>query len=71
MKKRPKPLVIDRYHFKQDIEGYLTTDSRPGLLYIYEMEGGKLDKLTTDKMFKEGKGHLVSRWYPGGLYQQP
>jgi dipeptidyl aminopeptidase/acylaminoacyl peptidase len=62
IKKRPKPLVIDRYHFKQDIEGYLTTDSRPGLLYIYEMEGGKLDKLTTDKMFKEEK----AIWSPDG-----
>lgn len=62
IKNRPKPLVIDRYHFKQDIEGYLTTDSRPGLLYLYDMQSGKLDKLTTDKKFKEEK----AVWSPDG-----
>jgi dipeptidyl aminopeptidase/acylaminoacyl peptidase len=61
-KSKPKPLVIDRYHFKQDIEGYLTTDSRPGLLYLYNVEGGKLDKLTTDKTFKEED----AVWSPDG-----
>ena len=29
--KVPKPIVIDRYHFKVDVEGYLTTASRSQL----------------------------------------
>ena len=24
----PKPIVIDRYHFKQDVQGYLRNDER-------------------------------------------
>ena len=52
-KDKPKPIVIDRYHFKRDIEGFLSTDSRPDLLYLYDIEAKKLDKLTTDKKFEE------------------
>jgi dipeptidyl aminopeptidase/acylaminoacyl peptidase len=61
-KEKPKPIVIDRYHFKQDIEGYLSTNTRPGLIYLYDVSTGKLDKLTTDTKFTEEN----AVWSPDG-----
>ncbi len=46
--KEPKtipPIKIDRYHFKQDIEGYL--QHRHSHLYLYDVESKKLDTLTS------------------------
>ena len=43
--KPPKPIVIDRYHFKRDIEGYLT-DEHPQL-YLFDIATKKLSKLTS------------------------
>ena len=59
----PKPIVIDRYHFKQDVQGYLRNDERVGL-YLYEIESKKLAKLTTDKNVDEENG----RWSPDGQW---
>ena len=42
--KTPKPIVIDRYKFKQDIQGYLT--QAPARLYLYEIASKKLEALT-------------------------
>ena len=40
----PKPIVIDRYKFKQDIQGYLT---QPGArLYLFDLESKKAEALT-------------------------
>ncbi|ULQ54767.1 S9 family peptidase [Flavihumibacter fluvii] len=39
-----KPYVIDRYHFKQDYQGYL--DSTTTHLYLYTLATKKLDTLT-------------------------
>lgn len=50
--KKPKPIVIDRYHFKQDIEGYLTATSRSHL-YLFDIQSQKLDVLTSDKNFQD------------------
>lgn len=50
--KKPKPIVIDRYHFKQDIEGYLTATSRSHL-YLFDIQSQKLDALTSDKNFQD------------------
>ncbi len=61
-KEKPKPIVIDRYHFKQDIEGYLSTNTRPELIYLYDIATGKLDKLTTDTKFRERN----AAWSPDG-----
>ena len=61
-KEKPKPIVIDRYRFKKDIEGYISTNSRPDLLYLYDIESKKLDKLTTDKTFQEDD----AVWSPDG-----
>ncbi len=42
--KNRKPFVIDRYHFKQDIEGYL--DSSSSHIYLFDVATKKLDTLT-------------------------
>jgi dipeptidyl aminopeptidase/acylaminoacyl peptidase len=42
--KTPKPIVIDRYHFKQDIEGYL--QQLHDHLYLVDVNTKKLDTLT-------------------------
>jgi len=41
----PKPIVIDRYHFKQDIEGYL--QQLHDHLYLLDVDTKKLDTLTS------------------------
>lgn len=58
---KPKPIVIDRYHFKQDVQGYLTGTNRE-LLYLYDVETGKLEKLTTDSAHDEDN----AVWSPDG-----
>lgn len=57
----PKPIVIDRYHFKQDVEGYLRDDEHSAL-YLYDIATTKLDKLTTDK----GVDEEDAVWSPDG-----
>ena len=59
----PKPVVIDRYHFKQDIQGYLRNDERD-TLYLYDIATKKLDKLTSDKNVDEGN----PLWSPDGAW---
>jgi len=59
----PKPVVIDRYHFKQDIQGYLRNDQRDEL-YLYDIATKKLEKLTTDKNVDEGN----AQWSPDGQW---
>jgi dipeptidyl aminopeptidase/acylaminoacyl peptidase len=49
--KKPKPIVIDRYHYKQDIDGYLNDKHK--LLYLYDIGTKKLDKLTSDSAHDE------------------
>ena len=43
-KKTTAPIVVDRYHFKEDIEGYLT--NRRSHLYVYDIATKQLDTLT-------------------------
>jgi dipeptidyl aminopeptidase/acylaminoacyl peptidase len=45
--KAPKPIVLDRYHFKQDVQGYLGTKRTH--LYLFDVATKKLDTLTTGK----------------------
>ena len=59
----PKPVVIDRYHFKQDVQGYLRNDERD-TLYLYDIATKKLDKLTSDKNVDEGN----PLWSPDGAW---
>ena len=46
--KPPKPIVIDRYKFKQDGQGYLSS-SRKSYINIYDIASKKLDRLTKSK----------------------
>jgi dipeptidyl aminopeptidase/acylaminoacyl peptidase len=50
--KAPKPIVISRYHFKSDVEGYLTATSRTQL-YLFQVKSKKLEALTSDKNFED------------------
>jgi dipeptidyl aminopeptidase/acylaminoacyl peptidase len=50
--KAPKPIVIDRYHFKSDVEGYLTAASR-SQLYLFDIESKNLEPLTADRNFDD------------------
>lgn len=42
--KRPRPIVIDRYHFKNDADGYL--DSTTAHLYVFDLANRQLSVLT-------------------------
>ncbi len=57
----PQPVVIDRYHFKQDIQGYLRNEDRD-TLYLYDIASKKFEKLTTDKNVDESD----AAWSPDG-----
>jgi dipeptidyl aminopeptidase/acylaminoacyl peptidase len=57
--KTPKPIVLDRYHFKQDIQGYLgNTRSH---LYLFDVAAKKLDTLTSGKYDENNPS-----WSPDG-----
>ncbi len=63
--KPPKPVVIDRYHFKQDRQGYLS-DKREHL-FLFEIATKKLTKLTNgpaggDAAYEEE----AAEWSPDG-----
>src|SRR5258708_5598905 len=45
--KTRKPFVMDKYHFKQDVEGYL--EGRNTHLYLYDLASKKWDTLTRGK----------------------
>jgi dipeptidyl aminopeptidase/acylaminoacyl peptidase len=59
----PKPIVIDRYHFKQDIQGYLRDDAWSAL-YLYDIGSKKSEKLTTGKNVNEND----AEWSPDGKW---
>ena len=44
--KTPKPIVIDRYKFKQDVAGYLPSGRR-SRLYLFDVATKKLERVTT------------------------
>lgn len=60
-KEKPKPIVIDRYHFKQDVQGYLT-DKSYTQLWLWDVATHKLEKLTTDMKVNESN----AAWSPDG-----
>ena len=59
--KAPKPIVIDRLHFKQDKKGYLTAADR-AQLYLLDVASKKLDVLTTDARYDD----TLPTWSPDG-----
>ena len=58
--KAPKPIVIDRYKYKQDVQGYLLS-GRHTYIYLFDLESKKLDRLTGGKA-DEGS----PSWSPDG-----
>lgn len=59
---RPRPaspIVVDRYHFKQDGQGYL--GNRRTHLYLFDVESKKIDQLTTGKFTESNPS-----WSPDG-----
>lgn len=56
----PKPIVIDRYKYKQDGQGYLLS-GRHSYIYLYDVESKKLDRLTTGKADESSPA-----WSPDG-----
>ncbi|MCP1382369.1 S9 family peptidase [Runella salmonicolor] len=57
--KTAKPIVIDRFKFKQDVEGYLTKKTTH--LYLYDLVTKKIDTLTKG-IYNESS----PRWSPDG-----
>jgi dipeptidyl aminopeptidase/acylaminoacyl peptidase len=57
--KTPKPYVIDRYHFKADVQGYLV--KRYTHLYLFDVLTKKLDTLTKGNYSEENPS-----WSPDG-----
>jgi dipeptidyl aminopeptidase/acylaminoacyl peptidase len=55
----PKPIVIDRYHYKQDGQGYLLS-GRHSYIYLFDIATKKLDRLTTQKQWDES----APQWSP-------
>src|SRR5579885_822154 len=48
----PKPIVIDRYHFKQDVQGYLLS-GRHSFIYLFDLATKKAERLTTQSKWDE------------------
>jgi len=59
--KPPKPVIIDRYHFKEDVEGYLDAKAH-NHLFLFDIATEKLDALTPDEAYDETK----AAWSPDG-----
>ena len=58
--KAPKPIVIDRYHYKQDGAGYLLSD-RHSYVYLFDIATKKLERLT-----KGTRDESSPVWSPDG-----
>lgn len=65
--KAPKPIVMDRYHFKRDIEGYLT-GAFPEHLYLFDVENKKLEALTGNKPEEKSFEESEASWSPDGSH---
>jgi len=59
--KTPKPIVIDRYHFKQDGPGYVLS-GRHTYIYLFDIATKKLDRLTGGEKYDESS----PVWSPDG-----
>ena len=57
--KQPKPIVIDRFQFKKDIDGYLGKQRQR--LWLYDVATGKMRRLTTGNY-----DEALPTWSPDG-----
>ena len=55
--KPPKPIVIDRYHFKQDMQGYLS-GTKHSHIYLWDIDTKKLEQITKDDRYDESNAVL-------------
>src|SRR5262245_13387063 len=58
--KAPKPIVIDRYKFKQDVQGYLLS-GRHTYIYLFDLDSKSLERLT-----KGTADEASPSWSPDG-----
>ncbi len=59
-KSKTKPvIVVDKYHFKQDIDGYVF--NKPTHLYLLDIKTGKIDQLTDGNYYESAPS-----WSPDG-----
>ncbi len=58
--KPPKPIVIDRYRYKQDVQGYLLS-GRHTYVYLFDLKTKKLERLTKSKWDESSPS-----WSPDG-----
>jgi dipeptidyl aminopeptidase/acylaminoacyl peptidase len=59
----PKPIVIDRYHFKQDVQGYLLS-GRHSYVYIFDLATKKTERLTAQTKWDEA----APSWSPDSRF---
>ncbi|MBS0417022.1 MAG: S9 family peptidase [Proteobacteria bacterium] len=59
---RPMPLVIDRYQFKNDQDGYVYSGLPHPRIYLYDIASKTLNALTDDDRFEE----TAPAWSPDG-----
>lgn len=57
--KTKQVIVVDKYHFKQDIDGYVF--NRPTHLYLLDIKTGKIDQLTDGNYYESAPS-----WSPDG-----
>lgn len=63
--KPPKPIVIDRFHFKQDREGFLS--DRKSHLFLFNIASKKLTKLTSNpEAGPQAYDEDAAEWSPDG-----
>ena len=63
--KPPKPIVIDRFHFKQDVQGFLT-EYQPQL-FLFDISTKKLTKVTNASMTGSAAyAETGAEWSPDG-----
>jgi len=63
--KAPKPILIDRYKFKQDGQGYLLS-GRHSYIYLFDIETKKLERLTAGKW-----DEAAPWWSPDFCFSRP
>jgi len=61
-RKAPKPIVIDRYKYKQDVQGYLLS-ARHTYIYLFDIATRSLDRLT-----KGTADEFSPAWSPDGVH---
>jgi len=57
--KTARPIVVDKYHFKQDIDGYVY--NKPTHLFLLDINSGKVEQLTDGKYYESSPS-----WSPDG-----